>query len=410
MRRVLVIGGGLGGLAAAIEAREAGAEVTLLHAGQGAHHLFSGGIDLLAYPDPSGPAADNPLAAITQLAAHAPDHPYLKVGAEGVALALARMQRRLAEHHLTYIGDGRRQYRVLTAMGTLRLTGLTPLTMAIDPTRVEVVCAIGPYRNFSAGLVADGLQRRLGRAVRTLTFDLGGGQLDALGLAAKLAERATTEQFAEFLAAQAPGQTVALPAVLALDGVEEQKQAIENRFGGTLVETPGLPPSVPGLRLMRALRRIAFDLGVRLVQNARAVAPLENGGSLRGLRVRVGELERDEPADAVVMAPGHLVTGGLAGARGALREPLFHLPIGWRGDESFFRPQFLDPGGHPALQCGVMVDRQLRPLRGAEPAYANLFACGDILGGFDPYRERSGGGVALTTGALAGHLAAGGTA
>jgi anaerobic glycerol-3-phosphate dehydrogenase len=49
----------------------------------------------------------------------------------------------------------------------------------------------------------------------------------------------------------------------------------------------------------------------------------------------------------------------------------------------------------------------LRPKRGAQVAYENLFACGDILGGFDPYRERSGGGVALSTALVAGRLAAG---
>jgi glycerol-3-phosphate dehydrogenase subunit B len=347
---------------------------------------------------------ENPLEAIARLA---PEHPYAKIGGDAVVRAMVGFQRRVTEHGLTYLGDGRHQYRVLTAMGTLRLTGLTPLTMAVDPAQIDVVCSIGPYRNFSAGLVADGLSRLTKKNVRTLAFEVAQGELDAMGLAAKLAEPAESARFGDFLAREARGLTVAIPALLGLENAEEQKRSIESRFGGVLVEVPGLPPSIPGLRLMHALRRIALDRGVRIAQNVRAVGALDGGGVLRGVKVRVADLEREETADAVVLATGHLVTGGVVSTRGALREPVFDLPLSFPAGESFFRSRFLDRAGHPALSCGVIVDSSLRPLRDQSPVYENLFACGDILGGFDPYRERSGGGVALSTATVAGRLAAG---
>ncbi|HEU4429402.1 MAG TPA: hypothetical protein VFT98_11655, partial [Myxococcota bacterium] len=61
----------------------------------------------------------------------------------------------------------------------------------------------------------------------------------------------------------------------------------------------------------------------------------------------------------------------------------------------------------PLYTAGVRVDDQLRPLtpRG-EPAAARVFCAGELIGGFDPARERTGMGVALLTGLAAAERAA----
>ena len=51
------------------------------------------------------------------------------------------------------------------------------------------------------------------------------------------------------------------------------------------------------------------------------------------------------------------------------------------------------------FSTGVRTDARLRPLGAdGEPLFENLFAAGDLIGGFDPSTQRTGLGVALLTG------------
>jgi glycerol-3-phosphate dehydrogenase subunit B len=64
-------------------------------------------------------------------------------------------------------------------------------------------------------------------------------------------------------------------------------------------------------------------------------------------------------------------------------------------------------GEQPLFAAGVRIDTRLRPLDGSDaPRFANLFAAGDLLGSFDPARDRTGLGVALISGRRAGEEAA----
>lgn len=406
-RRVAVIGGGLAGLTAALAAARAGANVTLIVGGQGVHHLFSGCLDVLAYPAGATEPVEKPLAAVAKLAAENPRHPYALVGADRLRRALAFFRQELAAAGVELLGDGETQRRVVTAFGTLRPTALVPATMAAAPERIAAVCNLSGFGNFSAALTAGELGRRLGRTVAALDFAGPAARRDAIGLSRALARPDYAAALGDFLRVQAPGQTVLIPAVLGPDNTLAVKRGIEERFGGELCEAPGQPPSLPGLRLFTALRRRVLDAGVRVAQAARVVGPVVENGRLTGLRVKTGPFEQIETADAFVLATGHLVSGGLIGDRDGLREPVFALPVVGASGRPYFDAAFLSPDGHPALATGVATDDRLRPLSGELPLFDNLFAGGDILAGFDPYRERSGGGVAVATGDLAGRYAAG---
>lgn len=406
-RRVVVIGGGLAGLTAALAAARAGASVTLIAGGQGVHHLFSGCLDLLAYPPGASEPTKRPLAAIEDLIRAHPGHPYALVGGDPLRQALTAFRADLAAAGVELLGDGETQRAVVTAMGTLRPTALAPVTMAAEPAHIDAVCNLNGFRNFSSALVAVELSRRVGRPVAALDFAGPAKRRDAIGLSRALAEPAYAEAFGEFLREQAPGQVVLIPALLGIENALTVKDGIEKIFGGRLCEAPGQPPSLPGLRLFTALRRRALDADVRIVQAARVVAPVVENGRLTGLTIKAGPRERIENAEAFVLASGHLVSGGLVGDRERLREPVFGLPVVGAAGSPYFATTFLSPDGHPVMSAGVAVDRFLRPLSDDRPVFDNLFAAGDILAGFDPYRERSGGGVAVATGDLAGRRAAG---
>jgi glycerol-3-phosphate dehydrogenase subunit B len=62
----------------------------------------------------------------------------------------------------------------------------------------------------------------------------------------------------------------------------------------------------------------------------------------------------------------------------------------------------LNEHGHAFVKAGIRTDETLRP-RG----WQNLYVCGKLLAGYDPYAEGSGGGVAVATGWRAGMLAGG---
>jgi glycerol-3-phosphate dehydrogenase subunit B len=428
-RRVLVIGGGLAGLTAGLAAARAGASVTIANLGQGVHHLFSGCVDVMGSapaplsatrrgvggevkPPPTPPVSRgegcSPLAAIELLAKTHPDHPHSKVGAAQVRRALRQFLDDMTAAGMRYEGDGETARRVATTLGTIRTTALVPATMAIEPERIEAACNINACQNFAAELFAGELARRIGKPVAPLHFRHGARRHDVLGVSRQFRDPDFVAAFGAFLRQRAAGRVVAIPAVLGVEGADDVKAKLEGAFGGVLCELPGQPPSLAGLRVFVALRRALLDASVRLVQNARVVGPLLGGGALIGVRMKTGHVVRNETADAVVLASGHLVSGGIVGDRDGLREAIFNLPLSGQPQPPFFHERFLWAGGHSALSTGVAVNETLQPLADGRIVHENLFACGDILAGFDPYRERSGGGAALATGDLAGRLAAGG--
>ena len=60
-----------------------------------------------------------------------------------------------------------------------------------------------------------------------------------------------------------------------------------------------------------------------------------------------------------------------------------------------------------AFRAGVRIDEALRPVRAdAVPASLALFAAGSVIRGYDPASDKTGLGVAIFTGYLAGEAAA----
>jgi len=97
---------------------------------------------------------------------------------------------------------------------------------------------------------------------------------------------------------------------------------------------------------------------------------------------------------------------GVRSERERVFEPIFdcHVPhaadrYDWFVDDVF--------GDQPYARFGLPVDRDLRPLDASdEPEFSNLRAAGAVLGGYDFAAEKSGAGVSLATGYVAGRRAA----
>jgi glycerol-3-phosphate dehydrogenase subunit B len=411
---VVVVGTGLAGLTAAVRLAESGARVLVVAKGVGATHLAPGTIDVLGYaPD----RVERPLEALGSLLEAQPSHPYGSVGTDGVAAAVAWLKERVAGGSLApyaYVGGVEENLLLPTAVGVPRPSAVVPETMAGGDLRDDApVCVVGfrALKDFHAALLADNLERS-GMGVRARGFELdlrpeGRADANALGFARAFEQEAfrnaVVAQVADRLRAN---ERAAFPAVLGIADPHGVWAAVEHGLGRPVFEVPTLPPSVPGMRLFAILRGALRRAGGSVVLNNVVTGAEHAGGRVTALRTRVGLREERRGADWVVLATGGIASGGLElDSSWAARETALGLPVAGvpRPGEERFRPGYFDD--HPMARAGVAVDRELRPVDGSgERVFENVMVAGATLAGAEPWREKSGDGLSLSTGHRAAEL------
>lgn len=371
MARVLVIGAGLAGAAAALAAARGGAEVTQVWRAPGATALGHGVLAFAA--DLAGLPADHPLARLEVDPVRLGTHLDEAVGA---------LQSGLAGAGLQLEGAWRRSGRYADLHGRSHAASLVPERVAPGE-----------------------LDNLRGRRVAVVGFDAV-SEYDAESTAGALRELSGIDAF---------------PVTAALDGIPP---------GGSLTDLAGRP--APGLTSVRA-EAIAFPPGLSGLPERGfellTAAPSPHGwalheglagmleaagvrairGEVAGFRGGDGRLEaavvgkEELPADAFVLATGRYIGGGLVGGR-RQHEPLLGLEVFFGGRPATDDPRlahlvYLDSS--PAFEAGLRTDSSLRPIdRDGGAPYANLRAAGAVLGGWDP--PAGGSAVPVLTGWLAG--------
>jgi glycerol-3-phosphate dehydrogenase subunit B len=403
MSRALVIGAGLSGLACALRLADAGVPVTVIAAGAGSLHLGGATIDVLGYgPD----RVARPLEALRSLGK---DHPYTLLGPAKVEAAATWLSGRLPALGLR--GSAAENMLLATAVGAARPTAVAPAAIAAGDLRrggPVAFASVRALKDFIPALVAANVARADGLSVeaRACEADVaveGEADVSPLGLARAPERPETRAQVTRALRERigaVDGGRIGLPAVLGVDRHAEVAAAVADELGGEVFEVPTPPPSVPGIRLYRALTAELRTLQARLIVGSTAVAGVPDGDRLTGIEVRVSGRTRTFPADAVVLATGGLSTGGIELGSDGLREPVLGLHVaGDPGGERYGDGAFRE---NPVDRAGLRVDSAMRPL-GADGAVAhrNLYAAGALLRGAVPWRELSGNGLALATGLAA---------
>jgi glycerol-3-phosphate dehydrogenase subunit B len=410
---VLVVGGGIAGCAAALAARESGAKVRLVSAKQSTLRNASGLVDVLGYtPDGDGPLVD-PLAAIADL----PEgHPYERVGRGAVEEALDLFD----EVVDWYRGDHTRKNALVpTQAGGVKPTARYPAHTAAglaSDDRDALLVGFEGLVDFDAPLAAAHL-------------DAAGAPFDATGVTvafprslkadAKVTRYATLldanseaddgtplrAALAEAVKPHLDGQErVGFPAVLGEHETSEIRAALGERLGAAVFEVPMGPPSLPGMRLDRALYDAMDEAGVRIT-TGNPVVDFEGEERIEAVYVEKNGQRIPYAAEEFVLATGGLVGKGIDSDREGVEEPIFDLHVPHPADRyDWFETEAF--GDHPFAKFGVDVDRDLRPrTAGGDPAYPNLRAAGGVLGGYDFAAEKSGSGVSLATGYRAGDRA-----
>ena len=418
---VIVIGAGLSGLMAAEAARGEGARVLLLAKGMGSLPLTTGCIDGLGYfPGHSKIPLDSPLRSFDQFRKHHPHHPYVKVGGERIISSLSFFQELCRTGGMPYVGDFSSTLLLPTSLGTFHPTCLVPETMRAGDLSLPgpvVLLGFQGLRDFFPFFAAENLNvlHAQGKASSSFRAEV----LEGLNLRGKtvnplnLARAFDQEDFRKGFVIRArpllkKGERLGLPAVLGFYSSKEVWQDLEEKLGTRIFEIPLPPPSVPGLRLYNLLTDSLRQKGVRVVIGLSELLPFSEPGRLHGFSLGVSRKDPVYRAKAFVLATGKFFGGGLDSDRGRVFETLLGLPVRYPSNRrEWFNLHLLAPGGQPFNSFGVEIDEDLRPVDSAgEVIYKNLFAAGGILAHADPMAEKSGGGVAISTGCLVGKLAA----
>ena len=278
------------------------------------------------------------------------------------------------------------------------------------------ICVVGfrALKDFHPSLLADVLGHSApGVRARAIELDLlPEDRVDANSLAfARAFDQAAfrAEVTALLVARLRADERVAFPAVLGIDDPHGVWSELEQQLGHKVFEVPTLPPSVAGMRVYKSLRETLRRAGGRVILNNVVTGAESAGGRVTELRTRIGLREERRGADWVVLATGGIASGGVElDSRWNARETALGLPVAGMpepGAERFLPGYFDD---HPMARVGVAVDRELRPVDASgQRIYENVLVAGATLAGAQPWREKSGDGISLSTGYRAAELVLG---
>ena len=373
MTTVVVIGGGFAGYCAALAARRAGAEVTVVARAPGATALYAGGMEIV----------DD----LESILGTQPHHPFSRLGLDAVRLAteldtaVQAIHLALEKGGLRFEGGWRNRGLYADIHGLTRPANLVPATVAggelgaLTGRRVAVV-GVPQVGDYDAASTAQALSELHG--------------IDAFAEDVAIPNLPMSASLTDLYGRRAPAVPKARAAFVAYP------PGFTNLPDDSF-ELLAAPPSPHGWRLQQVI-----GLG-----SVRAV--IESFDSERGRITAARAGDRRFRGDAFVLASGHHIGGGIRGGRKP-QESLLDLGVfregvlASAGGARLRHLEYLEPAAE--MKGGLMTDKQLHPLNeeGASP-YANLYAAGAVLGGYD-YAGSCGFGVPLLTGWLAGTSAA----
>ncbi|MFW5925020.1 MAG: FAD-binding protein [Myxococcota bacterium] len=425
---VAVIGSGLAGFAAALAARQAGANVVVLHRAAGGTALASGAWDVAPplHPEELLRPRHSLVECIEAVAHQRPAHPYAVLADPVAAVreAHARVLPALGGYRpLDLDGPG---VLAATDLGLLRRSGTVQReVLALEPEGPNSVGVVdlGGAPTWDADFLAASFAERVaglpGPSFAPLRAPLLDPALDTVRHPHELAAETDVEAGCARLvaalreASEGPGaNALLLPPVLGL-ATDTVAETVERAVGRPLGEALAALAGPQGLRLDRRLRAALAMAGAECLH-----APVA-GVTATDRDVRIDLLDgRSITSGAAVLATGKHVAGGLLVNEGRVREPVAGLPVRTGGELAPLPSSVDGPDpveqfgtdwwdGGPGFSQGVGYDADLRALGAAdEPATGTLFVAGALLDGFDPARDGTGLGCCATTGFLAGRNAA----
>ncbi|WP_420643042.1 glycerol-3-phosphate dehydrogenase subunit GlpB [Candidatus Leptofilum sp.] len=414
---ILVVGAGLAGLTAVWQLAAQQKKVRLVSKGWGVTHWHSGCIDVLGYyPVDEPEPVESPGVTLAKLIADQPQHPYALVGVTGVEAALTAFQTLCAEAGYPLHGSLDKNWLLPSAVGTFRPTCLAPETMIAGDLRRDdpmLIVGIQQLVDFYPNIIAENLTKQ-GQEATELMLDLPRLAERNFNTPVSIGTMMTHADFRADLARRIKAQLgnakrVGLPAILGREPSLAIKNDLEAQIGVPVFEIPGLPPSLPGMRLHAILMQAIERAGGRVYHGLEGVGIESEAGRVTAVFTESAARNKPHRFQCYVVATGGILGGGIVTRQdGSAKEVVFDLPVTLPESRlDWFRQDFMDPKGHPVYRAGLTVNDKFQPLNGgSQPVFENLFAVGTTLSHSEVIRERSFEGVALATGFAVGNLLA----
>ena len=288
---VMIAGGGLSGLSAALFAAKAGKRTLLVTKGSGVLAIGGGTIDVLGYRSDGTPLT-SPFDGFGSLS---PRHPYAIVGEETVKKALSGFLEFCEEGGCPYLCNNEQNTRVVTALGTTKPSYLVPHTMSMHGVAEAgniFIAGVEGLKDFSPALVAQGLMTRKGYAGKNIVpvilpspFPLQ-RDLSTLDLARYLDTPEgilwLSMSLNKYIVRGVPG-AVFVPAILGTAANNDVHNAVRDRTGHIVNEISSLPPAVTGLRLHALLLRLLKKYNVDLIEQSTITGAVVENGRCRAM-------------------------------------------------------------------------------------------------------------------------------
>ena len=414
---IIIIGGGMAGAAAAIAAKNKGADVTLIRKGYGSTALSSGAFDILD--------TNRDIHSLNKR------HPYRIVGQRGFSILKEKLNsfiNDIKDEELCIDGSIKKDATLVSIAGVFKKTNLCQHSICegrfaglkdakILFFGIKGFAGFNPKQCCSQLKEANEKDNLLIKKIDYTFIDFPGHEGEAFPspfiLAMRLDDESVMEKFISTINKEARknGYThLGFPPILGLRKTDKTVKALEASTDRRIFELLPLIPSVPGFRLQMTLNSLLNKKGINVIEGEVVKAEIKDG-MIESLSVKKRNGQSELKAKNIILATGRWA-GGKAIKKNGIYEPIFDLPIYEKERVAEIKDvaDYLDSyvlESHPLLSVGVRVNSRLQPLNGNDDiAYKNLFAAGAILGGYNYLTDRCGLGVAFLTGHLAGKYAA----
>lgn len=398
---VVIIGGGLSALTAGITLCKAGRRVIIVSAGQSCVQFSSGSLELLG--DVDGKVVENPLRMVERLNG---SHPYKRIGEKLVRRYATEVIGMLKDCGISVQGGAERNHWRITPIGEFKPAWLSFGDYAAIENPEDLSWRKVALLNFKGYIdfYPSFLARSLGaRGIECLIDEFTISAMDNLRKSAS-EMRATTmarvlvggaiEELADVVNEKmGDADVVLMPAVVGLYD-EKPLKRLRELVRRPLYMVPTMPASVPGVRAQMCMRDYFESMGgVYLLGDTVVYGAFTQNRLDYILTANLGDTRLE--GEDYILATGSFFSNGLEALPDRIRETVFGLDTNATERRSdWFAADLFQP--QPYMTYGVATDEKFHPMLKGE-VIENMYASGAVLGGYNPMREGSGGGVAVTT-------------
>ncbi|MBD3190046.1 MAG: FAD-binding protein [Candidatus Heimdallarchaeota archaeon] len=444
--KVIVIGGGMGGLISAIKAAKNGFSVELLTEGMGATAMSLGGINIAGKIAPDK-KVESPKQGLQKLVNRDRKHTYefglkpeltpeektekiLQILSEEITWLIPLLSR----EGYSLKGSLERNMILLNALGGLRTVCFAPQSFAAgnlldiqpntkapmdDRLRIGII-KIKSLQDFYPQFIREGLLNyfQFEKQVQIIEMDEQMITGERIIPPSEYALLLDTEDFRELfldhvsLIDSRGFSHLGFPAILGLKHTEEIQQEIEQLLNVKIFEIPTAPPTIIGQRLIMALEQVALKAGVNIHFGVKVVSAKNLDIDYKPQIISIDYLSIVEEkktitGDYFILATGNAIGGGITTEKEEVIEPIFRLGLGKVTNP--VEKKYIDSTETISDSCwenssnnsfirnsrGIEIDHQFKPKQNSRIIATNLFACGALLNSHYGIEDHCGMGAAI---------------